>query len=146
MSQDTTEHINKVQARMLEIQQHIVRRSLLHDASKLEEPELSGFAGLSAKLSELVYGSDEYRAALVEAKPVIDHHYAANDHHPEHYPDGIAGMSLLSLLEMVADWKAATERVKQGSMEQSLAVNVKRFDLDPQLASIIANTVKEMGW
>lgn len=146
MSQDTHDHIKKVQARLDEVTSNLTIRAAHHDMSKLAEPELSGYAGLSAKLSELVYGSDEYRAALAEAKPVIDHHYAANDHHPEHYPEGIAGMSLLSLLEMICDWKAASERTKQGSIERSLEVNAKRWNIDPQLASIIANTVKEMGW
>ena len=32
----------------------------------------------------LTYGSDEYKACLTEMKPALDHHYAANRHHPEH--------------------------------------------------------------
>jgi hypothetical protein len=55
-------------------------------------------------------------------------------------------MSLLDLIEMVADWKAASERTKQGSIAQSLAHNKERFGIDDQLASIIENTVRELGW
>jgi len=55
-------------------------------------------------------------------------------------------MSLLDLVEMVADWKAASERTKQGSIAQSLAHNIKRFGIDEQLASILENTVRELGW
>lgn len=145
-TQDTIDHINKVQVRIAEFQAALDERASLHDRSKLQEPEKSGFDVLTFKLAELTYGSDEYRAALKEAKPIIDHHYAVNSHHPEHYKDGIAGMSLLDVVEMLCDWKAATERVNQGSMTQSLNVNQDRFNIDPQLLCILANTVRELGW
>jgi hypothetical protein len=43
-------------------------------------------------------------------KPAIQHHYKANSHHPEFYDNGVEGMSLFDVLEMLLDWKAATER------------------------------------
>lgn len=144
MSKETLEHIDKVQERIVEVQINLVRRSIDHDASKLESPELEGYAELPKRLSELVYGSPEYMAVLQE--PFIQHHYQHNDHHPEHYENGINGMSLLSIMEMLADWKAASERTKQGSIEKSLVHNAKRFNIDPQLAAILENTVKELGW
>jgi len=145
-TQDTQEHIQKVYGRLVEVQRLLLARGLAHDASKLEHPEKAGFDVLTLKLRDLVYGSPEYKQALAEAKPVIDHHYAANDHHPEHYDNGVSGMSLLSLLEMVCDWKAASERTKQGSIMQSLEYNKVRFGIDDQLHSILVNTVKELGW
>jgi hypothetical protein len=143
---DTTDHINKVQVRIAEMQADIDQRAALHDRSKLTEPEKSGYDQLTAQLKDLVYGSDEYRAALAAAKPVIDHHYAVNDHHPEHYPNGIAGMTLMALVEMLCDWKAASERTKQGSILASLVHNKQRFGIDDQLAQILENTVRELGW
>lgn len=143
---DTREHIGKVQARVHECTNNLIVRADRHDASKLVEPEKSGYDRLVVDLKDVVYGTDEYRAALVAAKPVIDHHYQVNTHHPEHYENGIAGMSLLDLIEMVCDWKAASERTKQGSITQSLAHNRQRFQIDDQLASILENTVKELGW
>jgi hypothetical protein len=145
-TQDTLDHIDKVRARLQECISVLTIRATYHDASKLQEPEKSGYDVLTAKLADLVYGSDEYKAALVEAKPVIDHHYAANSHHPEHYENGIAGMSLLDIVEMLSDWKGASERTKQGSIQQSLAHNKVRFGIDDQLAAILENTVKELGW
>ena len=143
---DTLEHIDKVQSRIGTVSLCLAKRALAHDASKLEEPEKSGYDQLVANLADLTYGTDEYRAALAAAKPVIDHHYAHNSHHPEHYPNGIAGMSLLDIIEMLCDWKAASERTKQGSIAQSLAHNKTRFGISDQLASILENTVKELGW
>ncbi len=143
---DTLEHINKVQVRVAEVQANLDTRAAVHDRSKLQEPEKSVFDRMTPVLRTLTYGSDEYKAALVEMGEGLKHHYAANSHHPEHYPNGIAGMSLLDIIEMVADWKAAIERVKDGSMEQSLPINFQRFGIDPQLAAILENTVRELGW
>ena len=145
-TQDTLDHIRKVCARLDEIGMQLVQRGLVHDASKLQDPEKSGYDQLTIKLKDLVYGSDAYKQALAEARPVIAHHYEHNSHHPEHYENGIAGMSLLDVIEMLCDWKAASERTKQGSIMQSLGVNRERFGISDQLYSIIENTVKELGW
>lgn len=145
-TQDTIDHIGKVQARIHEFRGFLEGRAELHDASKLVQPEKAGYDQLATNLKDVVYGSDNYRAALKEAEETIRHHYAVNSHHPEHYKDGIAGMSLLDVVEMLCDWKAASERTKQGSIAQSLIHNKERFGIDDQLASILANTVKELDW
>jgi hypothetical protein len=143
---DTEDHIRKVQAALDEVTARLTVRAVYHDASKLQEPELSGYAQLHADLAEIRYGTPEYRAALDEAKETIAHHYAHNTHHPEHWPNGIADMSLLDVIEMFCDWYAAGQRTKQGSLKQSLEVNRTRFGADPTLAQIFENTRKELGW
>ena len=143
---DTLDHIRKVQARMCVVLLELRALADRHDASKFQEPEKSVFDRMTPILRTLTYGSDEYKAALVEMGEGLKHHYAHNSHHPEAHADGIAGMSLLDLVEMLADWKAAVERVKEGSMEQSLPINIERFGIDPQLAAILRNTVRELGW
>jgi hypothetical protein len=145
-TQDTKDHINKVQTRIAEFQAALDERASLHDRSKLIETEKSGYDVLTAKLAELTYGSDAYRAALAEAKPTIDHHYQMNTHHPEHWPNGVNDMSLLDIVEMLCDWKASSERTKQGSIAASLVHNKERFGLSDQFAQIIENTVRELGW
>lgn len=65
----------------------------------------------------------------------------------DHMEAEINGMSLFDVLEMLMDWKAATERMKDGGdIHRSLEINTDRFKLSPQLASILANTIREMGW
>lgn len=60
---------------------------------------------------------------------------------------GPEAMSLFDVLEMLLDWKAATERMKDGGdIRASLIHNTTRFNLSPQLAAILANTIAEMGW
>ncbi len=56
-------------------------------------------------------------------------------------------MTLFDVIEMLMDWKAATERMKDGGdIHRSLEINTERFKLSPQLASILANTIREMQW
>lgn len=144
---DTLAHINRVRELLAEAMDNLALRAERHDASKLEEPEKSIFDACTLKLKAMAYGSDEYRAALAELKPALDHHYAANSHHPEHYKDGVDGMSLFDVLEMLLDWKAATERMKGGGdIRRSLQINNERFRLSPQLSSILANTIRELNW
>ncbi len=83
---DTLEHIALVQDRIREMQHALAARSLLHDQSKLEEPEKSILDAKLGVLAGLRYGTQEYTDALasVDMQPFLDHHYAANSHHPEH--------------------------------------------------------------
>ena len=80
-------HISKVQNRIDEILDNLDVRRMAHDASKLLPPEKEAFDSLGPpeEMAKLTYGSDEYKARLRQIKPAIDHHYAKNDHHPEHY-------------------------------------------------------------
>jgi hypothetical protein len=56
-------------------------------------------------------------------------------------------MSLIAILEMLADWKAAGERHDSPtSLNQSIAYNSTRFDIPPYLTQILYNTVRELGW
>jgi len=74
-------------------------------------------------------------------KPAVDHHYEMNRHHPEHFADGIDGMNLLDIVEMLCDWKAATLRHKDGDLRKSIETNAVRFKISPQLKRIILNTI-----
>lgn len=143
----TADHISRVNQLLWEIIADLSRRASCHDRSKLEEPEKSAFDRLEAlKRSTIVYGSDEYRAALAAERPAIQHHYQVNDHHPEHFPDGVAGMTLTALVEMLADWKAAGERMPGGNMHDSIEQNIISFGIEPQLARVLVNTARAFDW
>lgn len=146
-TKDTSDHIGLVRKFMQRPIVKLMHRANEHDKSKLEAPEKAAFDKLTPRLKGLKYGSEEYRAALRELGPALQHHYQVNSHHPEHYPDGIDGMSLLDLLEMLCDWGAAHQRHDPpGTFEQSFAVNVDRFKIHPKVERILRNTVREMGW
>lgn len=143
---DTLDHINKVRARLQECIGRLEARALVHDASKLQSPEKEAFDEVTPLLRSLTYGSPEYHANTARLGEALAHHYAANSHHPEHYPDGIAGMTLLDLVEMFSDWKAATERHADGDLARSIEINCERFGLSEQLVGILRNTARELGW
>lgn len=143
---DTVRHRKRVQELMGELIWILDTRAAEHDLSKTLSPEVESFNAVTDKLHDLEYGSQEYREALKDLGPALSHHYAENRHHAEHWANGIAGMTLLDLIEMIADWRAAGERHDTGSMAKSLEINIKRYGIDPQLAQILANTVAEMGW
>lgn len=140
---ETRLHISHVQNFLIEVIIALLNRSRGHDASKLVEPELSVFDEYTWKLRDMTYNSPEYKAALTGMGPALQHHYEVNRHHPEHFPNGINGMTLVDLLEMICDWKAATLRHPDGDVERSIELNKKRFGISDQLAEILLNTVRE---
>lgn len=64
----------------------IAKRGRLHDSSKLDEMEFQ----------HLWSDDKKFEVAL-------KHHHIGNSHHPEHYQNGIYGMSDLDICEMVCD-------------------------------------------
>lgn len=124
---------------MIGISIKLIYRAIIHDYSKFLPSEAPGYAdAFPNKL--MVYGSPEYKAECERIKPTIDSHYKRNAHHPQHYPNGIDGMSLLDVIEMFCDWKAAIRKNKNGSMDKSLELNKDRFKISDQLDSIFRNS------
>lgn len=53
-------------------------------------------------------------------------------------------MTLIDLVEMIVDWKAASERHNDGNILKSIELNGQRFEMSPQLIRIFENTAKEL--
>jgi hypothetical protein len=140
-SQDTLEHKNCVLVLIQSITKEILKRGSTHDDTKLEFPEKEYFDEYTPKLANSTYLSDEYKRFLAELKPALDHHYAKNSHHPEHYQDGMNGMDLIDLIEMLADWYAAAKRHNDGDIMKSIELNKIRFGYGDMLMNIFKNTV-----
>lgn len=143
---DTLKHIKRVNQLLGEAATELIRRGIVHDDSKMNEPEKSYFDRLTPKLKTLKYGSEEYKESLKELQIALKHHYANNSHHPEHYPNGLNDFDLFDLVEMFFDWKAATERTKDGDIHVSITHNKDRFGMSEQLCQIFANTANRLGW
>lgn len=145
-SVDTLLHIKRVNELLIRFAKDLMYRAICHDNSKLREPEKAEFDRLTPLLKSLEYGTEAYKASLAELQVALKHHYQNNSHHPEHYENGVSGMDLLDVVEMFFDWKAATERTKDGSIEKSISINSHRFNLSPQVADIFNNTIRNYGW
>lgn len=143
---ETRAHIQRVRGLLAQVAVALTQRGEDHDRSKLESPELDTYNEYTPKLRDTTYGSDEYKGFLEEMGQGLRHHYEHNRHHPEHFVDGINGMTLIDIMEMLADWKAATERHADGDMERSLTIQAERFGIGDQLSVILRNTVDDLGW
>ena len=141
---ETQKHIDKVRKYIRFFTDKLTSRGENHDASKMESPEVELFAEHTERLSEIEYGSEEYKKELEALKPALEHHYAVNRHHPEHFPNGINEMNLVDLVELIADWKASSERYNNGNLLKSIEINAKRFNIDDQLTQILLNTARMM--
>lgn len=139
---DTLKHIRRFGEIL-----HIMIKDLLsriedHDTSKLNSPEKEVFDEFTPKLKGSTYGSEEYKNFLKQMQQALDHHYSLSKHHPEHYPQGINDMDLLDLIEMLCDWKAASERHANGNIYDSIKINKPRFGMSDQLEQIFLNTAR----
>lgn len=137
----THEHIAVVRGYLSEVIKELLDRAQNHDASKLVDPERETFDEYTPKLKHSTYGTDEYKGFLVGMGEALKHHYASNRHHPEHHADGIEGMNLMDLVEMICDWLAAVQRHDDGDIRRSIDINQERFGYDDQLKRILHNTV-----
>ena len=137
----TMRHIETVRNYIQAFVKELLNRGAKHDQSKMEEPELSIFNEYTPRLKGLTYGSEEYKKCLQEMLPAVRHHQTANRHHPEYFENGIAGMNLIDMIEMLADWKAATLRHADGDIYKSLEINAKRFGYSPEIYTLFKNTI-----
>ncbi len=138
-------HISLVQDNINAVIRELNCRSAAHDLSKFSEEERP-LVDNKPLLNEAEYMSDEYMTLLEQVKPALLTHYHNNSHHPQHYTDGIYGMDMLDLLEMLADWKAACEESKDGDFASSFKANISRFNINDELSSLLRKTCQGIGW
>jgi hypothetical protein len=136
---DSLAHIHAVRDNLERFATELLARGQVHDASKFSAEEKPVLDIVLPRLEGVAYASPEWHAVLETAKPALEHHYRHNSHHPEFYPDGIAGMDLFDVVEMLCDWMAAALRNPGDGVK--LDHNVGLFQIEPQLASILRNTL-----
>lgn len=142
--EDTLEHTRLVEGLIRNVAAELDMHGSVHDASKFESPEREMYEIYRPRLDSEVLGSEENKHTLQEMGEGLRHHYRENRHHPEYFENGIAGMNLIDLTEMVCDWMAAAARKGQSvNMEWAS----KRFGIasGSLLYSIIQNTVERLG-
>jgi hypothetical protein len=143
----THKHIARVRQLLGEFAIEMIKRGNRHDASKFEPVELEPLQriqDLIDKEGHAQFGTDEYDRRTAMLGDMITHHRANNSHHPEYYPDGIAGMDLFDLVEMFFDWKAASERGESPTMNLGAACD--KYDVAPQLRWVLRNTADRLGY
>lgn len=143
----TRTHIQDVNTLLLVAANNLIARAIGHDESKLGEEEHEKFSLAASKFKEPgnEYGSEGYEKTKEWLGSALEHHYANNSHHPEHYPDGVQGMNLLDILEMLIDWKAASAR-RSADGVLNLTMNAENHKIPDDLMRIIRNTADHLGF
>lgn len=139
---DTMRHIERVRNLLNLVIIEMLQRQEEHDQSKLVSPEVEAFTAKTQDLAASTFGSSEYEKNKQDIDSAIQHHYAKNRHHPEHFKNGIRDMNLVDLIEMFCDWKASSERHNDGNLRKSIEHNAKRFNMSPDLVEIFENTIE----
>lgn len=137
---ETRKHILQVNKFIGTFISELLKRGIEHDMSKLNSPEVEIFTEYTPKLATSTYGSEEYKSFLKEMGTALEHHYKNNRHHPENHEKGIKGMTLVDIVEMFCDWKAACMRHNNGNMETSIEKNKERFGYSDDIEQIFKNT------
>lgn len=137
-TQDVLDHQRLVEAILKGWAEQILFRGMSHDISKLSGLEKTAFDQWMPEMSKHSFASDGYKATLALMGPGLQRHYENNRHHPEHFPEGINGMTLIDLIEMMADWLAVAQ--KKG-VRLNLEHGASRFHIDSQLKEILENTL-----
>ena len=111
-----------------------------HDNSKYDKEEKEVFESIdNIKREDFDSYEEYYNCTKPLIQKALDHHYAKNRHHPEHFEHGVEDMNLLDILEMVVDWDSSASC--RGT-ELDTDYSFKRFKITPQLQKIILNTLK----
>lgn len=139
---ETSKHIHLVAKNLNTMVRELLTRGENHDLTKLDDPEVQLFTEYTPKLSGVTYGSPEFNQMKKEMGPALDHHYANNRHHPEHFKNGINDMTLVDIVEMFCDWAASCKRHNDGNLHKSIEINAGRFRMSDQLVKIFENTVE----
>ena len=143
-------HMHKVHvdSLMRDVASEIRRRGKSHDTSK--------FSGIEASLGEMYY--EDYNKINVlnpketdvntyEKKMAAAHieHFKRNDHHIEHFENGLSDMNLIQLTELVCDILAHMMEKgysKHDCVDKIGSILKSRYDAPDELVSIVAHTVE----
>jgi len=143
---DTLRHISEVAENLAVMRSDLEQRGIKHDRSKLEEFEFDAFVKTRPKFKKANYGSPEYQECFDIIKPAIERHYCNNRHHTGFHEGGFADMNLLDILEMLADWKAASRRSPNLSFKDSLPKAFERYHIPENMQKHIIATLDYLGW
>lgn len=128
------QHINQVAYLLKETARRLEARADIHDSSKFGLDEFEGFCRMD-NARKYEYGSPEYEA-LVHNNNAAKIHVRTNRHHPEYWPNGLADMSLVDVIEMLCDWEIARQqRDIETDIDKTWRTRQERFNLsDDEIA------------
>ena len=143
---DTIRHVSEVAENLAEMRHDLEKRGIAHDRSKFEAVEFDAFVETRPAFKKANFGTPEYQKCTEATEEAVNHHYANNRHHTDYHSGGFADMNLLDILEMLADWRAASRRSPDLSFEESLPRAFERYKIPGNMQKHIVNTLKYLRW
>lgn len=150
-------HRDFVRKNIHQLVSKLEQRAIVHDVSKFQQDEFDGFVEADEAQLYKEYGSSDYHKKLKENKGIALH-LSRNTHHPEYYistedtsgftgfpkSNGIDKMSFLDIVEMVIDWKSASETYGNNFMD-SIDYSITRFNCDEKQEWLIRLIAKDLN-
>jgi len=116
----TYQHIDQVARLLVKVMGELSMRTLSHDRTKLESLEAEIFTKYSCLMRGMTFGSEEYNECKKLMKPALDHHYAHNRHHPNHFNLWKCGLCEREFTEMSeAGYCPECAPVNKGAIEEA---------------------------
>jgi len=129
-------HKTLVFLNMMRVIMMLFKRAACHDNSKLRFSEAKVTIPLVKESLIINYDSIEYKNFLEKNKDALQLHYSRTDHHPEHYKN-YKEMSLVALIEMVADWKAAIKKNPNGDLNKSFEIAREKYGMSDEIIDFL---------
>lgn len=145
-------HIRQVGTNLKEVCNDLFDRAIRHDESKWSKHEFPYIAEHGHKMKDVKFGTPEYAEQKKLLGSMIQHHNSLNRHHPEHFGvtsdkfSPVNNMCLMDIIEMLADWRAAAGRNKDGSLMNSINVCCEKYKISDQLKLVLINTATQLRW
>jgi hypothetical protein len=143
---DAILHVSEVRENIASVNAELVRRGIAHDRTKFQALEFDAFVSTRDAFKKANYGTPEYQACVDAVKPAVDHHHGNNRHHTSYHENGVNDMSLIDIVEMICDWKAASRRSPDKKFIDTLDYAFDKYGIDSQLQGIIRNTLRDLAW
>ena len=137
-----TRHIMTVQLILRTLAREMLNRADAHDLSKLGPDEFGGMIAIDRIADKCGLNSPEYMAAL--SGGAIQLHVSRHSHHPEYHVSGVQNMSLLDIVEMVCDWKAANVLRGHPEWNESVRMMSERLGLSSEQIYLINLIASEL--
>jgi hypothetical protein len=126
---------------LMKLIEDLFLRSNVHDVSKHSDEEFEGFRK-SIYYLKGPWGQENRPPEILEQlNESLQIHYKRNDHHPEHFENGMEDMDLVQLLELIADWRAAMIGQDNHDIDETIATGQERFGYPDFMAKILKNTL-----
>lgn len=146
---NTVEYIQKHRKRvkqwMILFATEILNRANIHDESKLQEPELSGWIEMDKK-PRYKYGTKKYFEKLKKFEWLFKLHWSKNRHHPEYWKihKNDKSRDAVDLLETLCDWLAYKDKLSYKEAVKIVKQQSKRYETSKELQMYVLNTLKNV--